>query len=109
MKTKEQNISMNTLLAASIGCFIQLALWIFVVVSPFLLINVISSIYGRESAGRILVYLSTPFTKDPKKLQSTNVVNYLPHQFISVDLFQNQYFRIFSNPWIYRFRYRINV
>ena len=65
MRTKEQNISINTLLAASIGCFIQLALGVFVMISPFLLINLLALIYGKEAANRFLVYLSTPFTKDP--------------------------------------------
>ncbi len=65
MKTKEQIISINTLFAASIGCFMQFALGIFVIISPFLLINILAPIAGQEVAKKYLVFFTTPFIKDP--------------------------------------------
>ena len=65
MKTKEQSISTNTLFAASIGCFMQVATGIFVIISPFLLINILTPIAGQESAQQYLMFFSSPFLKNP--------------------------------------------
>ena len=64
MKTKVQIISVSTLFAASIGCFLQFAIGVFVIISPFLLINIVAPISGQEAAKNYLTYM-TPFTKNP--------------------------------------------
>ena len=65
MKTKEQIISINTLFAASIGCFMQFAFGIIVIISPFLLINIIAPLAGQDSAKKYLLFFTTPFLKEP--------------------------------------------
>ncbi len=65
MITKEQNISTNTLLAAAIGCFMQLAFGILVIISPFLFDHIIVPLFGQKASINYFMALSTPFIKAP--------------------------------------------
>lgn len=65
MITKEQSIGTNTLFAAAIGCFIQLVLGIFVIISPLIFDNIVVPLIGQKESVGYFMAISNRFIKEP--------------------------------------------
>jgi len=65
MKHKEQSISVNTLFAASIACFIKTVLAIYLLLSPFIALGIIQNFFGKEAAINYMNAFSIQAMPDP--------------------------------------------
>jgi len=72
MKNKEQIIAVNTLFAASIGCFLQVALFVYKLFEPFMLLSFIKMLslnsFQGEPLGKIEMVVDSNWVDQIKAL-----------------------------------------